>query len=478
VTVPVAVRALAELELRRRRRARTVTLPAFRDWLPTAFPDFRFDAPHFGAMIAVLDRVTVGELHRCYFQIPIRHAKSTVNTIGYAVYRLLRDPRTRIIVGSYNQRQAEKFSREIRKLARAHGVAVSGDRDAAGEWDTEAGGGLRATGAGAGVAGANADLILIDDPIGSRDEAESAAHRDRVYDWLTNDLLARAEPHTAVAMTMSRWHQDDPAGRIREGRAGPWHVVDLPAEAEANDPLGRALGAPLWPEMRGAEWLAQKKAEMGAYGFAALLQGRPRPREGGMFKWDWWHVLGTVPALPTMVRYWDLAGTEPKGGGHDPDYSVGTLGGRMTDGRTAILHQAAFRHSIGQRDAELERIARADAATYGMGRVAWWIEAEAGIAGDERTAALVRRLQGCGISVRTERPTGSKVIRAEPLAAAAEAGNLCLAPDDLSAPWHDAFRQEAADFPNGRHDDRVDATVGMFNKLAVRHTALVHSHAL
>src|SRR5690606_27799432 len=109
----------------------------------------------------------------------------------------------------YNQRQAEKFSREIRKLARARGIALSKDRDTAGEWETAAGGGVRAVGAGAGVAGVNADLILIDDPIGSRDEAESAAHRDRVWDWITSDLLARAEPHTAVLFTMSRWHQDD-----------------------------------------------------------------------------------------------------------------------------------------------------------------------------------------------------------------------------------------------------------------------------
>ena len=217
---------------------------------------------------------------------------------------------------------------------------------------------------------------------------------------------------------------------------------------------------------------------MGAYGFAALLQGRPRPREGGMFKWAWWQVMADAPIPTRLVRYWDLAGTEPKGGGHDPDYSVGTLGGRMADNRTVILHQAAFRHSIGQRDAALVAQAQADVDRYGAGRVSWWIETEAGIAGTERTDALVRTLQARGLTVRTERPTGSKVIRAEPMAAAAEALNLVLGPDDPAAPWRDAFRAEAADFPNGKHDDRVDATVGMFNKLAIRHTATVHSHDL
>jgi predicted phage terminase large subunit-like protein len=439
-------------------------------WLASLADGFRWDYAHFRAMQARLDAVTAGTARREYSQIPIRHGKTEHNTVRYGTYRLERDPRTRLLVGSYNQRQAEKFSREIRKLTRLRGVPLSTERDAAGEWETAAGGGVRAVGAGAGVASVNADLILLDDPIGSRDEAESPAHRDRVFDWITNDILARAEPHTAVIVTMSRWHQDDPAGRLLDQQRAQWHVLDLPAEAEANDPLGRPPGAPLWPEHRGAEWLAEKKVELGSYGFASLLQGRPRPREGGMFKWVWWQLLPASPALPRLVRYWDLAGTEPKGGGHDPDFSSGTLGGRLPDGRTALVHQVAFRHSIGQRDAELERIARADVAQYG-GRVAWWIETEAGIAGEDRTAQLVRRLQACGLAVHTERPTGSKVVRAEPLAAAAESLNVLLGPDDPGAPWHDAFRREAADFPNGRHDDRVDSAVGMFNKIAVRHTA-------
>lgn len=481
MTVPTLLRARAvqvELERRRRRAHRPAAVPdSYGEWLASLNDGFRWDYRHFRAMQERLDALTAGRSRREYCQVPIRHGKSEHNTIRYATYRIERDPTFRWIVGSYNQRQAEKFSREIRRLVRARGIALSEERDAVGEWETTAGGGVRAVGAGAGVASVNADGILIDDPIGSREEAESQAHRDRVTDWITNDLLARAEPHTIVLMTMSRWHQDDPAGRIRDGLAGRWEVLDLPAEAEEGDALGRAPGDPLWPELRPASWLAEKRLELGPYGFAALLQGRPRPREGGMFKWPWWQLLGAAPAIPQLIRYWDLAGTEPKGGGHDPDYSVGTLGGRMADQRTAIVHQVAFRHSIGQRDAELERVARDDAARYGA-RVRWWIETEAGIAGTERTEQLVRRLHACGLAVHHERPTGSKVIRAEPLAAAAEAGNVCLGPDDPTAPWRDAFRAEAADFPNGRHDDRVDSAVGMFNKLAIRRTATVHSFEL
>lgn len=469
MSVLLVGRAIAvERERRRRRTTTQATVPAsYGTWIAGARPEFQWTAPHFFAMQAVLDGATAGTMRRAFFQIPIRHGKSEHNTIGYAAYRLQRDPRTRILVGSYNQAQANKFSREIKRLTRRLGVALSSSRDATEEWETSAGGGVRAVGAGAGVASVNADLILIDDPIGSRDDAESQAKRNQVWDWITNDLLARCEPHTVVLFTMSRWHRDDPAGRLRDGQAGPWHVLDLPARAEANDALGRPEGAPLWPDLRPEAWLNEKRMELTEYGFASLLQGRPRPREGGMFKWAWWQLLDTVPASGAMVRYWDLAGTEPKGGGHDPDYSAGTLACRMIDQRTAIVDVARFRKSIAGRDAELMAIARADLRAY-PGRVKWWIETEAGIQGRERTQHLVRQLQTLGLVVSTEHPTGNKIHRAEPLASMAEAGNVVLCPGD----WRDPFRAEAADFPNGKHDDQIDSAAGAVSKLAVRHTVV------
>lgn len=437
---------------------------AFGEWMAEARPEYRWDYAHFRAMQSVLDRVTAGALRRCYFQIPIRHGKSEHNTIGYAVYRLERDPRTRIIVGSYNQSQAQKFSREIRRLARARGVAMSVERDAAGEWETAAGGGVRAVGAGAGVASVNADLILIDDPIGSRAEAESAADREAVWDWLTSDILARAEPKTAVLFTMSRWHQDDPAGRLLERHPHVWHILDLPAEAEDADPLGRPLGAPLWPELRGADWLAEKRVELLEYGFASLLQGRPRPREGGMFKWEWWRMLDTLPATGRYVRYWDMAGTRPKTKGADPDFTAGALLTRTAQGETVVAHVCRFRVEVAARDAAIVAQARADLATFGH-RVVYWLERQAGIGGEDATAALVRQLQGLGLAVFTEHATGSKADRATPLAAAAMAGNVYLGPETPDQPWRDAFRLEAADFPHGKHDDQIDAAAGAFAKV-------------
>jgi predicted phage terminase large subunit-like protein len=470
--VPLAIRAQAELELRRRRRRQPPIPDQYGAWLETAHMPWSWDFPHFHAMQAVLDDVTAGRVLRAFFSIPIRHGKSEHNTIRYPAYRLKKDATTRFLVGSYNQSQANRFSRAALRVTREVGVPLS-PQTGISDWATAAGGGMIAVGAGAGVASVNADVIIIDDPLGSRDDAESQAKRDQVWDWITNDLLARAEPHTAVIFTMSRWHQDDPAGRLLDGQAGKWHVLDLPAEAEDDDPLGRQPGEPLWPAFRSAQWLEEKRTELGEYGFASLLQGRPRPREGGMFKWAWWLLLDAIPASGPMVRYWDLAGTRPKGGSSDPDWTAGALLCRMPDQRTAVVQVSRFRRSVAERDAEMERQCREDLAQYG-GRVRWWLERDSGIAGSERTTALVRRLQNCGMPVYTEVPTGSKELRAEPLASAAEAGNVVLCP----GPWRDGFRAEAADFPTGKHDDQVDAAAGAFAKLGKYDNATVTTYRI
>lgn len=434
-------------------------------WLKQARPDYDWSARHFTRMQEELAKLTAGEFRRIYFSVPIRHGKTEHNSVSYAAYRLELNPAFRWIVGAYNQRFAEKVSRAIRKLARSRGVQISKDRDTAAEWETTLGGGVRALGAGTGSAGLNADGIIIDDPIGSRDDAESQAVRDQVWDWITNDIFGRSEPHTIALFTMSRWHQDDPAGRMMDRQSTLWRVVDLPGLAEPNDPLGRALNEPLWPEHRGMEWMEEKKIELQEYGFASLIQGRPRPREGGMFKWEWWKLIDAIPSLGRIVRYWDLAGTSKKNKSHDPDWSAGAALCRLPDARTAIVDVERFRLDIHARDARLMQVCREDLKLF-PGRICWWIETEAGIAGVDRTNEVVRQLQALGMPVYTEHPTGNKVLRWEPLASKAGAGNVVLCPDRPERKWRDAFRLEAADAPNGTHDDQLDAAAGADAKLA------------
>lgn len=439
--------------------------PLLRPWLEQARPDYRWDWPYLVAFQHALTRLTWQVSRRLLVNMPPRHGKSELGTIAYPAYRLRHAPQLRIVIGAYNQTLAERFSRKIRALYLAQGGLVSPDRNTAADWETPAGGGVRAVGVGGGVTGHGADLIILDDPIKSRAEAESATYREATWDWWRNDIRTRLEPGGCVVLTQTRWHMDDLAGRIvAADDEGKWERLVFTAEAEPGDPLGRAVGEPLCPDRFDAEALGELRRDLGEYAFSALFQQQPRPRSGGLFPFDAWQLLDAPPVCSQLVRYWDTAGTEAKGPSHDPDYTVGALLGRMSDGRLCVLDVVRFRKGINARDAEIERVAREDHRTYG-GRAMQWIETEAGVAGEDRTRALTLRL--AGVPIRSERPTGNKVVRAEPFASQVQAGNVCL----VRAPWNDAFRTELADFPSGVHDDQVDAASAACNKLTTPQTA-------
>jgi len=460
-------RDVAELEaitweLERRREI----APNFGAWLDRNRPEFRWDYRHMRYMQAEFDRMTTGETLRLLLEVAGRHGK-TEHTLAYGAYSLDFDPTTRVIFVTHNDKHALDMSNRIQEFAVRAGVAVP-PRQSSGKWYTEAGGYVQAVGLGASTASFNADLILIDDPIGKRAQAESQAERDAAWLAITTDILARAEPRTRVVFSMPRWHVDDPSGRIQTQQGMNWRVVSMPGRAVENDILGRPLNAVLWPEERNEAFHDKQRIELGEYGYASFIQCRPSPRGGGMFKWDWWQEINAVPQVAHYVRYWDMAGTDVTGS-NDPDYTSGTLACRMQDQRTAVVDIARFQLSVAARDARILEIARADRQTYG-GRVVWWFEQETGIAGAERTQSLVRAVQNIGLVVNTERATGSKILRAEPLASKAEAGNVVLCPGE----WRDPFRLEAAQFPTGAHDDQIDSTSGADAKLsAPRNTTVV-----
>lgn len=401
-----------------------------------------------------LDRVTAGALTRLILELPPRHGKSELATIRYPVYRMERDPELRVILGAYNQTLASRFSRKARKLARER-FRLATDRKAMDEWETLQGGVFRAVGVGGGVTGQGANLIIVDDPIKSRAEADSQAYRDALWDWYTNDLYTRQEPGCAIIIIMTRWHQDDLVGRLLTGPdAAAWTRVRLPAEAEPGDPLGRPVGAALCPDRYDLPALADLRRTLGR-DYYALYQQLPQPREGAMFKVHWLPLVDAVPARGQRARWWDRASTADGG-----DWTAGVLV-TLADGIAYIEDVVRGRWSGGERDAIIRATAEADRLRFGA--VQQWGEQEPGSAGKDQAAAFISLL--AGYNVHTEPSTGSKQVRAEPLAAQAEAGNVRI----LRAPWTQALVDELCSFPSGANDDQVDAAAGAYNKLALGH---------
>lgn len=431
--------------------------PDFGAWLERVTPSWQWRWPHLVRIRASLDRVTRGECRRLMIACPPRHGKSAQVTVRYPVWRLERKPTLRIIVGSYSSGLAETFSRQARRIAESR-LRLAADRAAAEDWDTASGGGMRAVGVGAGVTGHGAHVVVVDDPVKNREEAESEAYRERVWNWYKDDLYTRLEPGGAVILIATRWHEDDLPGRLlaeMENGGERWEVLNLPALAEDGDPLGRPVGAALCPDRYPVEELERIRDVLGSYSFAALYQQRPAPREGGMFKRAWFEKVDAAPIVAEFVRYWDKAATVDGG-----DWTVGVLMGKDQDaGRYYVLDVVRGQWGSGERDGVMLETARKDAERYGEG-VRIYAEQEPGSGGKDSAEATVRLL--AGFPVRCEPSTGTKVVRADPFAAQAEAGNVKL----LRAPWNAAYLDELGSFPSGRYDDQVDASSGAFNKLA------------
>jgi len=414
-------------------------------------------ARHHKVLIAKLNDVLQGSCDRLMVQMPPGSAKSTYASVLFPAYYLGTHGGGQIIAASHTASLADHFGRLVRRTVVEYGqelgIALAKDSRAAGRFSLADGGSYFAAGVRGPITGRRADLILIDDPIKSWAEADSLVHRDALHDWYRAELTARLKPNGRIVLIMTRWHEDDLAGRLMRGETA-WEVLRLPALAEENDPLGRAAGEPLWPQLQNEAALARRKREVGERAFAALYQQNPRPPEALFFNTRQLRIVAEVPALKRTIRAWDLAAASPAPG-RDPDYTVGLKLG-LTDGKEVIvLDIVRLRATPGEVERKIAETAKHD----GTGTMIA-LPKDPGQAGVAQVAYLTRSLLGYKIDASPE--TGSKTSRAMPAAAQMDAGNVLL----LAGPWNLNFLRELNAFPDSDKDDQVDAFSRAVNTLA------------
>lgn len=391
-----------------------------------------------------------GDVDRLLITMPPRHGKSETVTVRFPLYWLLNEPSANVLVTGYNERFARKFGRRTRNMALEKGL-IAEDKTAADEWATTAGGLYMARGVGSPPTGTGFRLINIDDPIRRREDAESDVYRDKVWDWYTDDLYTRLEPGGALVMVMTQWHPDDVASRAVASEPGKWTVLRLPAIAQEDDQMGRKLGEALWPKRYTVESLERIRSTIGGYGFEALYQCNPTPKEGSLFKVGMIKIVKReeLPAGLTWIDAWDLAATE-----NDGDYSA-RCGCAQKDGIYYLdfrrfRHEPSMRNNLIRQDADLRRPRKI------------LVPQDPGAAGKESAQYLVRLL--AGHPVRSERMSGDKFVRAEPLAAQVNGGNVRIVENDCSSDAIEELRQA----PNGKHDDLIDCASDAFNDTVSR----------
>lgn len=406
------------------------------DFVPVVSPELARPA-HLTRLADALERAT-REPTRLVISVPPQHGKSTL-VFHWLAWALQRDARECLYI-TYSADFALSQMRIAKPIAERSGVEFPTSSRALCEWQTVRGGRLWATGIGGSITGRPGGLIVVDDPIKDWAEAQSRGVRDATDQWFRSAVLTRAHPNTSVIVVHTRWHEDDLGGRLeREG----WETVNVPAIGED--------GAALWPEQRPIAFLEQQRAEVGEHIFAALYQGRPRPRGGSVFEGVWY--AETPPPTYRAAIGLDLA------------YSAKTHADRSTSVVAARFgeHTYVLDCVIKQvRAPEFGMVLKSHASQYPGAPMRWYCSGtEQGIADFFGTL---------GIHIDALPATRDKFTRAQPVAAAWNAGKILL---PRGAPWVDALVAEVLGFTgvNDPHDDIVDALAAAFDALGSQITS-------
>jgi predicted phage terminase large subunit-like protein len=425
------------------RRQAKESLEAYIEYLDLDF----VPAAHHRLILRELEAVERGEIRKLMVCLPPGSAKSTYASMIFPAWYLGRNPTNPIIAASHTLELAETFGRRVRNIyaSPAHrnvfGVTVAQDSGAAGRWETERGGEYFASGVGGSIAGRRASLALIDDPVKSREDADSDIRRARVWSWYTSDFLPRLKPNASQIVIMTRWHEDDLGGRILDRERDDWRVIELPMEAMPGDPLGRRPGERLWPEWFTEEMVETAKKDVRAWN--ALYQQRPASEEGDFFKLEWFPAFARF-SNPD-IKYYGAS-----------DYAVTEAAGDYTEHGIFALDPMGTIYIVdwwrGQTtpDAWIER--QCDLIRR-YKPLCWF-----GEAGPIRRAVepfLLRRMNERQAYCRLEwlPSVHDKATRCRSFQALASMGKVMILAE---APWRSELLGQLTRFPAGRYDDGVD----------------------
>lgn len=403
---------------------------------------------HLDPVIKALEGARRRPVRMC-ISMPPGHAKSLTLQRGVAWW-LQNTPADTCGYFGYNDDIGCRGSNVIRGIAREIGLPF-GSINTANEWRTSRGGGLVAGGVGTSLTGRRVTgLMVVDDPIKDRKEADSTGAREDVWSWFNSVVMTRLENASCIVLH-TRWHPDDLIGRLE--KLGGWEIINIPALCDSDhDPLGRELGEALWPAQYPALYLKEMERQIGEYEFAALYQGQPRPRGASVFGPPHYYkefkengytaIIGADPAASQRTK---------------ADYSVAAC--LAMKGRQ--LQEITWIRNIVRQQTTVPSFARTlRALQLGFHLAPIYVESVGGF------KSVKQILQEMDPSLAVfEAPTlGDKFQRALPMAAAWNDGRV-LVPEN--APWLKEFLHEMEQFTgvSDVHDDQVDSCAHGYNAL-------------
>jgi predicted phage terminase large subunit-like protein len=412
---------------------------------------------HIAPIIKLWNRTRYERVLAC-IELPPRHAKTTTGLHGLG-WRLKRDPACTNAFATFGDDYAASRSRIARTLTRAGGVTLSKEMANLHEWRTTYGGGCLFHGyqgewTGQGING----VALIDDPFKDRRAAESGKIRENVWEWFCDVLWTRLEESASVLVQHTRWHTDDLIGRLLAGKFAGYTFERLRLPAICDDPstdaMGRELGEALWPDRIPLEELLKIEKSIGPYGWASLFQQQPRPRGAQLFNDPARFTLANwSPDGKRVLLCADPAATDDNHADHSAAFAL-YAEGYGDDMKIWVVD--CYRRQV-----TVPTFAR---ALWGMQVKHYKAPVAVEAAGAFKAVPQLLRELAQGIRLIAITPLGDKYTRAQPLAAAWNAGRV-LVPYD--APWAEQMISEHVDFTglDDPEDDQVDAMAHGFNTL-------------
>jgi predicted phage terminase large subunit-like protein len=416
---------------------------------------------------------------RLIISMPPQEGKSQRATKTATLWALTRNPESRIGIVSYATDLAAGFGRDIRNWITTNDgtdgsldlrLRIAPDNGAAARWSLAGHrGGVTCVGIGAGLTGRPIDALVIDDPFADAEQATSETYRKKVWEWWQAVGATRLAPGAPVIVILTRWHEDDLAGRLlaAEDKA-QWRVINIPALADHDpekghlDPLGREPGQWL-TSARGRttdQWEAIR-IRSGARVFSALYQGQPAPDTGNVWQRGWWRrydtpmwsatddALARTVDCDEMILSWDMTFKDTK----SSDYVVGQVWARR-GANVYLLEQVRARLTFTETLAAFKAMAKR------------WPQATAKLVEDKANGtAVIDTLKSKIPGIVPITPTESKYARANAVAPFIEAGNVILPTVNVALFDIEQFVDEAAAFPNATHDDQVDAASQAITRL-------------
>lgn len=434
--------------------------------------------PHHKLITDTLEKVEKGEILRLIITMPPQNGKSQLASRNFPAWCIGRNPYWNVILSSYNQTFAEDFGRDVKRIMETTsyrqifpGVDLRADSKSASRLRTKAGGQMVFVGAGGSITGRPADITIIDDPLKGAEEADSPLERDKIWKWYSSTVYGRQRSGTRIIIIMTRWHEDDLVGRLTDPEndhydpeeAKCWTILNLPALAEHDDPLGRPAMQPnipisqqdpacaLWPERFGLA-LLESAQRINPRSFLAQQQQRPSAEEGNFFKRD--RLMTYQPnQLPPNLRYY-AASDHAVGTAQHNDWTVLIVVGVDSDSNIWIVDVWRDKQDS---DVVVEAIFTLMKRYKEKGGIlAWW--AERGHISKSIGPFLNKRMieESCYVNVEEITPVRDKKTRAQSIQARTNMKKVYF--PKFASWWPDAL-SEMLKFrgDGGTHDDFVDA---------------------